>query len=238
MSLMLRNIHPTSRAHSATLIFLHGSGDTGSNLVQWIRFLLGRDMDFGHIKVIYPTAPLQPYTPLSGEQSNVWFDRRAISIDVLENRKSISQIYDKINDIINNEAELGITSNRIVVGGFSMGGALALHTGFHLNKNLAGIFACSSFLNRDSIVYESLSQTLETGSDLPELRMYHGVKDTLVPLDWGKETFDNLTRLGVKGKFIPLDNTLHELKKREIVDIHDWILKKLPALPEELPNKL
>lgn len=42
-------------------------GDTGHNLIEWIRFLLGKDMQFPHIKMIFPTAPLQPYTPLGGE---------------------------------------------------------------------------------------------------------------------------------------------------------------------------
>lgn len=43
------------------------SGDTGSNLMEWIRFLLGKDMQFPHIKVVIPTAPVQPYTPLDSE---------------------------------------------------------------------------------------------------------------------------------------------------------------------------
>lgn len=47
--------------------FYPTSGDTGSNLVEWIRFLIGKDMQFPHIKVIIPTAPTQPYTPLEGE---------------------------------------------------------------------------------------------------------------------------------------------------------------------------
>ncbi|XP_053950175.1 lysophospholipase-like protein 1 [Anastrepha ludens] len=238
MNLVLRNTHPTTRLHSATVIFFHGSGDTGSNLLEWIRFLLGRDMEFAHIKVIYPTAPFQAYTPLGGESSNVWFDRRSISIDALEDRKSISRIYEKVCDLIKNEQELGISPNRIIVGGFSMGGALALHTGFHLNTDLAGVFACSSFLNSDSIVYESLSQKLGTEFLLPEMRMYHGDRDTLVPLEWGKGTYEKLIQLGAKGNFISLDNTLHELKKRQLLDIQEWILKKLPPLESESRNKL
>ncbi|XP_039968455.1 lysophospholipase-like protein 1 isoform X1 [Bactrocera tryoni] len=224
----LRNIFPTTRTHNGTVIFLHGSGDTGSNLAEWVRFILGRDMDFEHIKIIYPTAPVQPYTPLSGQLSNVWFDRRAISIKALENRESLSLMYKKMNDLIQNEVDLGVLPNRIIIGGFSMGGALALHIGYHLNCSLAGIFACSSFLNRDSIIYETLEQKIVAENNFPELRMYHGAKDELVPLYWGKETFEKLTKLGVNGQFITLDNALHELKKQQILDIRDWILKKLP----------
>lgn len=216
----------------------NASGDNGPNLSEWVRFLLGRVMEFQHIKIIYPTAPVQRYTPLSGALSNVWFDRRAISIDVSEDRKSLSEIYEKIDDLIQNEVELGVSPNRIIVGGFSMGGALALHTGYHLHCDLAGIFACSSFLNRDSIIYETLGQRIANETNLPELRMYHGARDTLVPLDWGKETHEKLTNLGVNGNFIPLDNAMHELKKKQIIDIRDWILKKLPPLKGEIRNKL
>lgn len=208
------------------------SGDTGSNLIEWVRFLLGRDMEFGHIKVIYPTAPLQPYTPMGGELSNVWFDRRSISIDALESRKSMSQIYETVHEMIMEEVKLGIPVNRIIVGGFSMGGALAMHAGYHLNTDLCGVFACSSFLNKDSIVYESLRHRTNPDNLLPELRMFHGDRDTLVPLSWGQHTFELLKDMGVKGTLTPLSNTLHELKKRELLDVQEWILAKLPPLDD------
>lgn len=56
-------------------IHLFLEGDTGPNLIEWVRFLLGKDLQFPHIKFVYPTAPLQPYTPLDGEVSeNETFD--------------------------------------------------------------------------------------------------------------------------------------------------------------------
>ncbi|XP_055903048.1 lysophospholipase-like protein 1 [Eupeodes corollae] len=238
MKLVKKTINQTGPKHSATVIFFHGSGDTGSNLVEWVRFLLGKDLEFPHIKVIYPTAPLQPYTPLEGELSNVWFDRRSITIDARENRKSLASIYETVHELINEEENLGIPAERIIVGGFSMGGALALHTAYHLNTDLAGVFACSSFLNRDSIVYDSLKNRTKSGTDLPELKMFHGSRDSLVPLKWGEESFEELTKLEVKGEFSVLKNTLHELKKREILDIQDWISTKLPPLANDLQNKL
>lgn len=227
MRLMAKHVNPTGRLHSASVIFLHGSGDTGPNVNEWVRALLGRDMEFPHIKMIYPTAPMQPYTPMGGNLSNVWFDRRSISIEALESRKSLSQIYETVHDLINEELDHGIPSSRIIIGGFSMGGALAMHTGYHLNTDLGGVFACSSFLNHDSIVYDSLKTPKST---LPELRMFHGDKDTLVPMEWGQQSFKKLEQLGVKGTFTPLKNTMHELKKRELVDIQEWILAKLPPL--------
>ncbi|XP_017855954.1 PREDICTED: lysophospholipase-like protein 1 [Drosophila arizonae] len=226
------------RKHSASVIFFHGSGDTGPNLIEWVRFLLGRDFDLSHIKLIYPTAPTQKYTPLNGQLSTVWFDRRSVNIAAQESRKSMAQSYEIVNKLIQDEVDLGIPLNRIIVGGFSMGGALALHAGYHLNTGLAGVFAHSSFLNRKSIVYESLESQKPTQSTLPELRMYHGERDTLVPLEWGLETFESLQKLGVTGTFTPLKNTLHELKRSSLLDLQEWIAKKLPPLSTEIANKL
>lgn len=118
-----------------------------------------------------------------------------------------------------------------------MGGALGLHTGFHVNRNLAGVFACSSFLNNDSIVYESL-RNISDGEKLPKLLMFHGDRDSLVPADWGKKTFDQLSSLGVKGDFVILKNTMHELKIKEMVELQQWISDVLPPLESDLANKL
>ncbi|XP_002073007.2 lysophospholipase-like protein 1 [Drosophila willistoni] len=233
MSVNSRNIK-----HSASVIFFHGSGDTGPNVLEWVRFLLGRNMEFSHIKVIYPTAPLQKYTPLNGELSTVWFDRRSVNIAAQETKKSMSQCYEIVHQLIQEEVAQGIPLNRIIVGGFSMGGALALHTGYHLNTGLAGVFAHSSFLNRQSVVYESLETRPPNSVQLPELRMFHGERDTLVPIEWGQESFESLQKLGVTGTFKPLKNTLHELKKSSLIEIEQWILEKLPPLESDVQNKL
>lgn len=122
--------------------------------------------------MVYPTAPVQPYTPSDGMLSNVWFDRKEITIDAKECRLSLAKIYDSVNELIRNEVDKGIHPSRIIVGGFSMGGALALHTGYHLNQGLAGVFAMSSFLNNNSIVYDSIRSS--QSRTLPKLLMFHG----------------------------------------------------------------
>lgn len=127
-----------------------------------------------------------------------------------------------------------------------MGGALALHSAYHVNQQLAGCFACSSFLNDGSIVYESLRERqneLTKGGksenlELPKLIMFHGDRDSLVPLVWGRQTYDELKALGVSGDFHSLKNTLHELKVKELHELQEWILKILPPIETDLANKL
>lgn len=134
---------------------------------------MGRNLELPHVKFIYPTAPVQKYTPMGGEYSNVWFDRKTVSIEALECRKSLSSVYETVNELLKREIEgCGIPARRVVVGGFSMGGCLAMHTGYHLNQNLGGVFALSAFLNSNSVVYESLESSKSAA--LPKLKTFHG----------------------------------------------------------------
>lgn len=61
---------------------------------------------------------------------------------------------------------------------------------------------------------------------------------SLVPMSWGKDTYDELTRLGVPGEFKTLKNTLHELKAAELLEIQEWISKLVPPLESDIQNKL
>lgn len=121
-----------------------------------------------------------------------------------------------------------------------MGGTLALHSGFHANHELAGVFALSTFLNDNSVVFRTLlaRQNQQNPSDLPKLLYFHGDRDTLVPMSWGKETFEELLSLGVSGEFKTLKNAFHELKANEILETQDWILKLLPPLENDIVTKL
>lgn len=63
-------------------------------------------------------------------------------------------------------------------------------------------------------------------------------RDSLVPPEWGKTTFEELQKLNVEGEFVPLKNTMHELKKRELEQLVEWICKTLPEEQEVPQNKL
>lgn len=103
-----------------------------------------------------------------------------------------------------------------------MGGALALHTAYRFSPGLAGVFTLSSFLNNNSAVFSELK------SPGTPLYMCHGDRDTMVPISWGQKTFKDLTHLGIQGEFIPVKNTLHELKQSEIKGLFEWIQKMIP----------
>ncbi|XP_027790615.2 lysophospholipase-like protein 1 isoform X1 [Marmota flaviventris] len=217
-------VSPAGR-HSASLIFLHGSGDSGQGLRMWIKQVLNQDLAFQHVKIIYPTAPSRPYTPLKGGISNVWFDRFKIANDCPEHLESIDAMCQVLTGLIDEEVKSGIRKKRILVGGFSMGGCMAMHLAYRNHQDLAGVFVLSSFLNKASAVYQTLQKS---DGVLPELFQCHGTADELVFHSWGEETNSMLKFLGVNTKFYSFPNLYHELSKSELEKLKSWILTKLP----------
>ncbi|XP_025963580.1 lysophospholipase-like protein 1 isoform X1 [Dromaius novaehollandiae] len=211
--------------HTASVVFLHGSGDTGQGARTWIKEILNQDMAFQHIKVIYPTAPARPYTPMKGALSTAWFDRYKISNDCSEHIETIDSMCHQLTDLINDEIKNGIAKNRILVGGFSMGGGMAMHLAYRFHRDVAGVFALSSFLNKESAVYQALNRNEGV---LPELFQCHGTADELVLCSWGEETNKMLKSLGVSVSLHTFPNLNHELSRAEIEKLKTWIVKKLP----------
>ncbi|XP_010867126.1 lysophospholipase-like protein 1 isoform X1 [Esox lucius] len=220
-------VSPTGK-QSASVIFLHGSGDTGHGVRAWIKDVLVPDMVFPHIRVVYPTAPARPYTPMRGALSNVWFDRYKISQDCPENLESIDIMAASIGKVIEEEIRAGVPKNRIIIGGFSMGGAMALHLACRYQPDVAGVFALSSFLNKDSAVYPAVEKRAAAGSPLPELFQCHGTRDELVSHMWGEGTVALLKKAGMTASFHSFSGLQHQLSRPEMELLHSWILTKLP----------
>lgn len=211
---------------SSSAIFLHGSCDSGQGVMNFVNAINGEIFTFPQIRVIYPTAPDRPYSLHQGDVNSVWFDRLKIDPNSEECTDSINVACGYLNDLIHSEVNRGIPVNRIVVGGFSMGGCLALHFGYRFQRKLAGVFALSSFLNTNSAVYQSLSTP--NNEQLPPLFMCHGKQDELVQFAWGEKTFKNLQNLGVAGEFHSFPSLEHYLEQLEVTKLHSWIHKVLP----------
>ncbi|EAW93320.1 LYPLAL1 isoform 1 [Pan troglodytes] len=213
-SVLQRCIVSPAGRHSASLIFLHGSGDSGQGLRMWIKQVLNQDLTFQHIKIIYPTAP----------------PRFKITNDCPEHLESIDVMCQVLTDLIDEEVKSGIKKNRILIGGFSMGGCMAMHLAYRNHQDVAGVFALSSFLNKASAVYQALQKS---NGVLPELFQCHGTADELVLHSWAEETNSMLKSLGVTTKFHSFPNVYHELSKTELDILKLWILTKLPGEMEK-----
>ncbi|KAG7204047.1 hypothetical protein KM043_001905 [Ampulex compressa] len=219
------NVVPATKRHTATLFFFHGSGGSGEDLKQYVDELNRGELRFPHIKIVYPSAPLQHYA-FSNTMENVWFNRKDIRINGNEQTESINLMCNAVTDLIDEESVNGIECNRIALSGFSMGGALAMHLLYRYKPSLAGCAVMSSFLNKNSTIYEHLkNQSTVTKSPLLQ---FHGEQDTLVPHKWGEEVHNRLKTFGVDAKFISLPNTDHMLTEYEIKYLKEWLVTILP----------
>lgn len=223
-SLLQTTVALPKGTHLASIIFLHGSGDTGDGIRGWIKMLLARDLEIKNTKIIFPTAPLRPYTPMNGAMSTVWYDRKKIAPTVPECADEIEDSCIEVGKIIKQEIDSGIPKNKIAIGGFSMGGGLAYHLAYHFHRDIAGVFALSSFVNQDSIVYEVLK---ENKGQLPPLFACHGRKDQLVLHHWGVDTVEKLEALGVEVEFHDFPRLYHELGVEELRLLEQWLHKVL-----------
>ncbi|KAG7164132.1 lysophospholipase-like protein 1 [Homarus americanus] len=214
--------------HTASIIFMHGSGGTGPMSKEGIKITLGKRLTFPHIRILYPTSPLRPYTPSNGYLQHVWFNRHSISLEAPEDLTTIEPMAEEINNLIDQEIQQGIDVKRIILGGFSMGSSLAMQMGYRFRKDIGGVFVLSSFLNQHSKVYEALESSPDDSR--PPLFMCHGEKDDVVPYVWGEHTFKELQRRGVPGEFKSFLNLYHAVNKEELIMLQEWILQQLPPL--------
>uniref|UniRef100_A0A8C3X0G8 Acyl-protein thioesterase 1 n=1 Tax=Catagonus wagneri TaxID=51154 RepID=A0A8C3X0G8_9CETA len=208
MSAPLPAVVPAARKATAAVIFLHGLGDTGHG---WAEAFAG--IRSAHIKYICPHA----------------FNIIGLSPDSLEDEPGIKQAAENVKALIEQEVKNGIPSNRIILGGFSQGGALSLYTALTTHQKLAGVTALSCWLPLRS----SFPQCPISGvnRDIPILQC-HGVLDPLVPLMFGSLTVERLKTLvnPANVTFKTYDGMMHSSCQEEMMDVKQFIDKLLPPI--------
>jgi len=127
---------------TASMIFLHGLGDTGHG---WASLLNTIRPD--HLKVICPTAPVIPITLNLGFRMPGWFDIESLeNLEETADMDGMNKSAQTVNKLIQGEMRAGIPSNRIIIGGFSQGAAVALYCAMHHDQHLGGCIALSTMM--------------------------------------------------------------------------------------------
>ncbi|KAM9198397.1 acyl-protein thioesterase 1 isoform 2-T2 [Dugong dugon] len=210
MSAPLPAIVPAARKATAAVIFLHGLGDTGHG---WAEALAG--IRSSHIKYICPHAPIMPVTLNMNMAMPSWFDIIGLSPDSQEDEHGIKQAAENVKALIDQEVKNGIPSARIILGGFSQGGALSLYTALTTQQKLAGVVGLSCWL------------PLRTS--FPQC---HGDFDPLVPLMFGSLTVEKLKTLvnPANVTFKTYEGMMHSSCQQEMMDVKQFIDKLLPPV--------
>lgn len=197
------------------VIWLHGLGADGHDFVPIVPEL-GLDKKAG-VRFIFPHAPSRPVTLNNGYVMPAWYD--IISLDRSKNasEEDILTTVGWINELIEEQINLGIPPENIIMAGFSQGGVIALHTALRYPKRLGGLMALSTYFP----FAEEVLETMPKGYDQIPVFAAHGVHDPVIPVKWWQEYVPKLEQYGfeVMAKSYPMEHSVHPL---EIRDMGQW----------------
>ena len=200
---------------SASVIWLHGLG------ADRYDFLPVAEMLQEHLpttRFILPQAPTRPVTINGGWSMPSWYDILAMTPARAIDRAQLEESADQVITLIEAERADGIAAERIVLAGFSQGGAVVLHTAFlRYPQPLGGILALSTY----APTFSDDMQLADTKRQLPVLCL-HGRFDDVVTPDMGRAAYDRLHACGVPAQWgdYPMS---HEVVPEEIRDIAKWL---------------
>ncbi len=202
----------------ASVIWLHGLGASGHDFEPVIPELqLPAD---AAVRFIFPHAPTLPVTINGGMRMPAWYDIKALELDRSIDEAQLMASADEISKLIKREIERGVDSRRIIVAGFSQGGAVAYQVGLTYSEPLGGLLAMSTYFATEKTLVPS-----EANRSIP-IRIYHGLHDPMVPETLGRKSLMALQNLNYAADYItyPME---HSVCLEEIQDIGVFIRTNL-----------
>lgn len=205
-----------SQTAIGSVIWLHGLGADGHDFIPIVE-----ELDLPArlaLRFIFPHAEHRPVSVNNGYTMRAWYDIKALSLNAPEDAAGIRRSQERIARLIETEAGLGIPPERVLLAGFSQGGAIALQTALRNPQRLGGVMALSTYLPlRDSLAAEGA----EANKHLPIL-MCHGLHDPVLPIVLGTLSRDRLRELGytVDWHEYPMQ---HQVCLEEVTDIAAWM---------------
>ena len=206
----------TSDSPEYSVIWMHGLGADGHDFEPIVPYL-GLPPGAA-VRFIFPHALMRPITINGGAVMRAWYDIIEISINRGQDEVGIKHSAGKIRDLIDHEIKRGIPASKIVLAGFSQGGAMALHVGLRYPQRLAGIMALSAYL----IFPERLQGELSEANSATQVFLGHGTQDPMVPFALG-QAVQSLLEAGswpVEWHSYPIT---HSVSQEEIADIGRWL---------------
>jgi len=210
----------THEQPDAAIIWLHGLGADGNDFVPIIDQL--QLPSHYAIRFIFPNAPLRPITINQGYQMPGWYDISSLSIVEQEDEAGIKESSAILKQLCESQEASGIEASRIIVAGFSQGGAIALHCGCRYPRPLAGIMALSTYMPLpESLADEITDSVVET-----TVFMAHGRQDDVVAYEYGMQGMELLESCNIDVRWHEYDMG-HAVCIEEIHHIRQWLTETL-----------
>jgi phospholipase/carboxylesterase len=212
-------VEPATSADAA-VILMHGLGADGHDLEPVVPELrLARRA----LRWVFPHAPVRAVTISGGYRMRAWYDITGIDRHAREDEQGIRESADAIRELVEREKQRGIAADRIVLAGFSQGGAIALHTALRQPERLAGVIALSTYLPLAS----RLAAEANPANAAVPIFMAHGRWDNVVPFAIGESSRELLRQHGydVEWHSYPIP---HSVAAEEIAQLREWMERVLP----------
>ncbi len=199
------------------VIWLHGLGADGHDFEPIVPELhLPSALN---IRFLFPHASMIPVTINQGFVMRAWYDIKSAEIASQPDEAGIRSSADLVNKLIDDQIAQGIAPNRIVLAGFSQGGAIVLQAGLRQTHSLAGIMALSTYLP----LSESLAtEKSEVNQNIP-IFLAHGTIDQVIPVDLAYSTRAQLEKAGYQLEWHEYEHMPHSVSLDEINHISAWL---------------
>ena len=208
-----------SRDKAASVIWLHGLGADGNDFVPIVNEL---DLPAVPIRFVFPHAPKIPVTINGGYVMRAWYDIVNTDLVRREDESGVRGSQRRVEALIARERARGVAANRIVLAGFSQGGAIALQTALRQTEPFAGVMALSTYLP----LADKLASEGAIASRAVPILFAHGTQDPVVTIARAKTSRDQLEQAGytVLWREYPMQ---HSVCAEEVADIGAWLSRIL-----------
>jgi phospholipase/carboxylesterase len=210
----------TGKEPSASVIWLHGLGADGHDFEPIVPEL--RLPDALPLRFVFPHAPVRPVTINGGMAMRAWYDIVSLDRSGPADAAGIGESSATLEALIEREGQRGVPPERVVLAGFSQGGAIAINTVLRAKQKLAGLMALSSWLALPDALQGDAIET-----SIPVF-MAHGQFDPMIPMQYGRSSADALVEAGFDLEWHDYPMA-HAVCAQEVDDIRTWLLRVLSA---------
>jgi phospholipase/carboxylesterase len=204
----------TGDSPQLSIIWLHGLGADGHDFEPIVPELR---LPFA-ARFVFPNAPVRPITVNGGMEMRGWYDILGFGLNVRQDSAGIRDSAAAVTRLVDREIARGMAPSRIVLAGFSQGGAVALHTALREPRALGGVLALSTYLP----LGETLPAERSAANASTPIFMAHGSADPLLPLALAEGSRRALEALGYAVEF-HVYGMPHSVCMEEIADIAEWL---------------
>lgn len=210
-------IETGSNPPDSCVIWLHGLGADGHDFEPIVPELKLKPEQ--NIRFVFPHAPMMPVTINQGFVMRAWYDIKSDQIASEPDEAGIRQSAALVDQMIEEQIAAGIGADRIVLAGFSQGGAIVLQAGLRQAKQLAGIMALSTYLPLAETLVDEKS---EANQAIP-IFLVHGAIDQIIPIDLAYTTRGQLEKAGYAPEWHEYEYMPHSVSLDEINHISEWL---------------